>query len=69
MYIFFVILNCMYFFFFFIIFNFFLLHGYFFSLLYAHACYAQKKNMRSKIKEKRIKMLLNMVTSVFLRDV
>ena len=29
----------------------------------------KKKNMQKKIKAKRIKMLLNMVVNVFLRDV
>ena len=44
--------------------------GYFFSLLYAQAWYTQKKKKcKEKSKAKRIKMLLNMVASVFLGDV
>ena len=43
---------------------------YFFSLLYVHACMLKKKKKYAKkIKEKRIKMLLNMVANVFLGDV
>ena len=45
--------------------------GYFFSLLYAHAWYAWKKKRicKEKSKAKSIKMLLNMVASVFLGNV
>ena len=44
--------------------------GYFFSLFYMlmHNM-LKKKNMQRKSKAKRIKMLLNMVASVFLGDV
>ena len=44
--------------------------GIFFSLLYAHAWYMQKKKIcKENSKAKRIKILLNMVASVFLGDV
>ena len=40
--------------------------GYFlFSLLYAHAWYAQKEKYAKTIQSKKIKMLLNMIVSVY----
>ena len=42
--------------------------GYFlFSLLYAHAWYAQKEKYAKTIQSKKIKMLLNMIVSVYSR--
>ena len=43
--------------------------GIFFSLLYAHECYAQKEKYAKQNTSKKIKMLLNMIASVFLGDV
>ena len=40
-----------------------------FSLLYVHACYAQKEKYAKNTKAKRIKILLNMIASMFLGDV
>ena len=40
--------------------------GIFFSLLYAHECYAQKEKYAKQNTSKKIKMLLNMIASVFL---